>query len=389
MPVNLSFIGRTCALLLTCFLVACGGSDSTDTHDDTLDSSNIINRDNPNICNQTNTAINWPALESVRCNSLSDYGLFNGQPNQVNSSTSGIHYQLNSELFSDYARKYRYIYLPKQDSKISYKQDDSLELPVGTVLVKVFALPSISTNHKSENIIEVRLMVQRDNGWIFIPYVWDETTQDGYLAIGGSTAPVRFEHNGEPLEFNYESPTLLRCGNCHQVAKENKLTFLPIGPKIRHLNRTITVDNQEVNQLEHWQSLGLIELPKAAKDLPYAPGWRDTSKSLQDRAKAYLDINCAYCHNPYGAAALSGLRLEYTRKSLDRSHGVCNSSHGWRGGGFDIWPGRGAESSIPKRMGLDGATDRMPPIGRVVSDDEAIDLLIEWIDSMPEVQCSS
>lgn len=380
-------IGRICALLTVLTLVACG-SDSASSDPNNSSSNHKTDRPNPIVCNQNDQEINWQALETVRCNLLSDYGLFNSAPNQIKASKGGIHYQLNSELFSDHARKYRYIYLP-ENTKIGYQQDDSLDFPVGTVLVKVFALPSISTADASEHIVEVRLMVRRQSGWIFIPYVWDETSQDAYLAIGGSKTPVRFQHNGEQLDFDYESPSLQRCGSCHQVKKNEKTAFLPIGPKIRHLNRSINVNNKEVNQLEYWQSLGLIDLPAAAKNLPYAPNWRDNTKPLQDRAKAYLDINCAHCHNPYGAAALSGLRLEYTRANIDRSHGVCNSSHGWRGGGFDIWPGHGKESSIPRRMEMNEATDRMPPIGRAVSDDEAVLLIQEWIDSMPEVQCSS
>lgn len=372
------YLGRFCALFLFLLQVSCGS--------DSIDNNNT--QEQVASCESTSNTINWLALQNLRCEWLSDYGLFNGLPSVSSNSKSGIHYKLGSELFSDHARKYRYIYLPA-NTKIGYQQDSSLSFPLGTVLVKVFALPDTSTEVASEEIIEIRLMVLRENGWIFIPYVWDVAKQDAYLAISGSDTSVSFKHNGQQLDFTYESPTLLQCGNCHQVVQDKMHAFLPIGPKIRHLNRSINVNNKEVNQLEYWQSLGLIDLPAAAKNLPYAPNWRDNTKPLQDRAKAYLDINCAHCHNPYGAAALSGLRLEYTRANIDRSHGVCNSSHGWRGGGFDIWPGHGKESSIPRRMEMNEATDRMPPIGRAVSDDEAVLLIQEWIDSMPEVQCSS
>lgn len=386
MPIGFTDIGRICALLAAFVLSSCGsGSANTDQN-----SSPAIktHRANPSVCHQKSGLINWLALARVRCNLLSNYRLFGGYPNQISSSNGGIYYQLNSELFTDHARKYRYIYLP-DNTKIGYQLNEPLDFPVGTVLVKVFALPDISTDKSSEKIIEVRLMVHRKNGWIFIPYVWDDSIKDARLAIGGSKTPIRFAHKNEHLDFTYESPSLQRCGHCHQIKQNNKTVFLPIGPKTRHLNRSITVDNKEVNQLEHWQSLRLIELSDNASKLPYAPDWRDKSAPLQDRAKAYLDINCAYCHNPNGAASLSGLRLDYSHKSLDRSHGVCNSSHGWRGGGFDIWPGRGEKSSIPRRMQMNEAADRMPPIGRAVSDDDAVKLMQKWIDSMPPQECTS
>lgn len=89
------------------------------------------------------------------------------------------------------------------------------------------------------------------------------------------------------------------------------------------------------------------------------------------------------------AGLLSGLRLEYWRTQIDYSHGVCNSAHGWRGGGYDIWPGQGNKSSLPLRMELSEAIDRMPPIGRVVTDEDAVSLIRLWIDSMPPKECIS
>lgn len=129
-------------------------------------------------------------------------------------------------------------------------------------------------------------------------------------------------------------------------------------------------------------------LPEDFSTIDLSPDWKNESYSLEVRAKSYLDINCAHCHREEGAASLSGLRLEFGRKSIDYNHGVCNSAHGWRGGGFDIWPGRSDLSSLPQRMTFSAAPDRMPPLGRSVVDSDAVELIKQWIDSMPYQECS-
>ncbi len=62
---------------------------------------------------------------------------------------------------------------------------------------------------------------------------------------------------------------------------------------------------------------------------------------------------------------------------------MCNSSHGWRGGGFDIWPGRGDISSIPIRMRHAATKDRIPPIGRNSVDEETAVLVMHRVVGLP------
>src|SRR5699024_5357228 len=129
------------------------------------------------------------------------------------------------------------------------------------ILVKVIALPTASTSSPEERIAEVRLMVLRDSGWIFIPYVWDETLKDARLSLSGTLIPASFFANEKQLDFIYESPSQQRCEQCHQTRAEGTLTFVPIGPKVRLLNRSDEIESQIVNQLKHWQMQGIIDLP--------------------------------------------------------------------------------------------------------------------------------
>lgn len=377
-------------ILFSIFLVACFDSsgDSENNQDTSKDiyTQDIKNlNENPAACTSENEGINWDALNTTACNWLSDYNLFSGTPNHPeNIRSPGLPYELNSALFTDYAHKYRYIILP-ENTHVNFHTTETFDFPIGTVLVKVFALPLESYDNPQDKIIEVRLQIKRSHGWILIPYVWHPDSNDAYLHLFGKPIEHNFTHLDEPITFNYQIPSTGTCQQCHQ--DENG--FAPIGPKARNLNRYINYSNTVVNQLRLWESLNMLEgLPADLSEIDTMPAWTDESHSLEDRAKAYLDINCAHCHSDHGAAALSGLRLEYWRKSLDHTHGVCNSSHGWRGGGYDIWPGEGEVSSITRRMNMTEAKDRMPPIGRILVDQKAVELMKLWIDSMPYQNCS-
>jgi uncharacterized repeat protein (TIGR03806 family) len=369
-------------LLLTLLLIACGSEPNGD--DDAISVDPEVGENNE-LCKNSG-GINWQALLATECQKLSDYNLFNDSTDpRYGARIGGVNYQLNSELFTDHARKYRYVFM-SPGTQASFVDTEVLNFPVGSAFVKVFALPE-DTSEPEENIIEVRLMIHRSSGWVGLPYVWDDEVQDGYLDLSGESVPFNMLHKGEVYSDYYTVPTYGSCRNCHQY--NGSMTL--IGPKARLLNKQIMIEGESINQLLYWQQKGLLAeggLPSNISGVEYAPDWRDETESLADRAKAYLDINCAHCHRPEGSASLSGLKMEFGRKDIDYDHGVCNSAHGWRGGGFDIWPGDSDNSSMPLRMTLSGAPDRMPPLGRSLVDLEAVELIKQWIDAMPYKECA-
>ncbi len=369
-------------LLLT--LIGCG-EDTTQTSDPLVELINQLPQ-NPTECEVKDSKVNYQALSSQRCNWLSDYNLFlNIGSNSFTTNGQGISYEINSALFTDFSDKFRFMFVPDQQA-LQYQEFIDFDFPTGSTLVKVFSLST-----KDENkIIEVRLSIKRDNGWIYLPFIWLDNLQDAFLYRGGHKVNAQVESNRELIQFTYEIPTSSSCLECHKgELKTDEASFHPIGLKARHLNKDINYQGGQINQLTLWKNLGLLTgLPEDLTQIDTLPDWRDESVNLQDRAKAYLDINCAHCHSEGGSAALSGLRLEYWRKSISHAHGVCNSSHGWRGGGFDIWPGRGDISSIPIRMRHTEAKDRMPPIGRSLVDEDAAALVSAWIDSLPSQECA-
>ena len=68
---------------------------------------------------------------------LSEYGFFQDMNNQI-PSDGVLPYDLISPLFSDYADKLRFIYIPENEIA-TYKPNKVFDFPNGTALIKTFA----------------------------------------------------------------------------------------------------------------------------------------------------------------------------------------------------------------------------------------------------------
>ena len=162
---------------------------------------------------------------------------------------------------------------------------------------------------------------------------------------------------------------------------------MPIGPKIKQLNHSITYeDGTKENQLTKWMKLGYLNAtPDAIARITPLVGMNDAQASLDARSRSYLDVNCGHCHNPKGPASTSGLYLNYEQK--DPFHwGVLKSpvAAGIGAGTFkfDINPGQGKASIMTYRMNSVHPGIMMPEIGRVSIHTEGVALIEKWIDSL-------
>ena len=105
---------------------------------------------------------------------LSEYGLFKDLAARI-TDASLFRYELNNPLFTDYALKIRYIYIPPDAGPaLIGKSSEVLAFPIGTVLVKTFAYPQ-TFEKPNENIrfIETRLLIHKKEGWKAYPYIWN------------------------------------------------------------------------------------------------------------------------------------------------------------------------------------------------------------------------
>lgn len=83
---------------------------------------------------------------------------------------------------------------------------------------------------------------------------------------------------------------------------------MPAGLKMRNLNREVVRNNASINQLSYLQQTGVLS-PVDAGKLAVLPDWQNEKYTIKERVRAYLEVNCAHCHNDKGSCASSALRF--------------------------------------------------------------------------------
>jgi len=102
------------------------------------------------------TAEGYPAA-------LSDYRLFADLSHRTPAARV-TPYHLNTPLFSDYAEKERYLYVPA-GAQAGYDADKVLDLPIGSALIKTFGYHQ----NGAFRPLETRLLLHRTSGWVADP----------------------------------------------------------------------------------------------------------------------------------------------------------------------------------------------------------------------------
>ncbi len=386
------------------------------------------------LCNKSGrpNEINWDALAKVNCPTLSQYNLFsNDQDPRSTPNGNGVPFVLNSKLFSDYATKYRVLFMPEGGKAVFVEGTErspntTLNFPVGTVLAKTFAFTDESNG--TETPVETRLLIKRQNSsgqaiWDGIPYIW-ETNASGKrvarLAMGGGKVPASWHfkdvNSGELLTGSTDSytiPNANQCITCHSN-DDQPAGSAPIGLKPRNLNRAYVPESSfmgnsgqggfpQVNQLKYWKDQGLLAGAPSfnldgngvATNVERLPKWNvpgDSGKEpgsaadIEDRVRAYLEVNCQHCHNDRGAASNTGYYLDHFRK-VGASYGICKRPTATGGGSCDrtrvIIPGSADQSIVSCRVAEPTDPEKkMPPIARSVAHTEASALLDLWINTV-------
>lgn len=324
--------------------------------------------------------VNDEALMAARpARLLSAYGLFSNPASQQPADRV-IPYDLQVPLFTDYAEKYRFAYVPAGMSAI-YDNTEVFDFPVGSVLVKTFAYPAdLRAPDVAVKLIETRLLIHQATGWTAWAYVWNEDQTDAALKVAGKVIPVSFiDKAGAAQSINYIVPNKNQCKGCHSFDR----AITPIGPKARNLNKGYGADG--ANQIERWQSLGMLTGTPATHELPVLPSMHDLDAPIGSRARAYLDINCAHCHRAEGPGSTSGLFLTYGESNPTTWGYKKRPVAAGRGSGgftYDIAPGDADASILLFRMASTDPGVMMPEVGRTMVHTEGLDLIRNWIKQL-------
>ncbi len=310
---------------------------------------------------------------------LSEYNFFDGELKNLNPTFGVIPYDLISPLFSDYAHKKRFIWMPN-GVKATYIDDYSpLNFPTGTVLIKNFYYDNVQPGNETQ-IIETRLMYKKADDWEFAKYVWNEEQTEAYFSNDGSNIDLTWEENGSIKNVNYRIPSRAECFTCH-----NKFdTPVPIGPKPQNLNRDYEYTDGTNNQLIKLIEIGYLD-NNIPSNIDTTVRWDDDSQTLKSRVRSYLDINCAHCHSDNSYCEYRSMRFAYRDSNTNENLGICvepetqfipNSSI--------IKPNDTDLSILYYRLNTIDESFRMPLFGRTLKHEEGVRLIEEWITSLTD-----
>lgn len=324
-------------------------------------------------------------IDAVPYAKLSTYAFFTGELKNLNPNTKVLPYEPASSLFTDYASKKRFIWMPN-GVKANYDGDDkSLNFPVGTVLIKNFYYNTIQPGNTTK-IIETRLMIKKSSGWIFAEYLWNDAQTEAELVTGtdftsGSSKNITFKKdNGDVITTDYRIPSETECLACHKL--DNKP--IPIGVKPQNLNISYNYPNGIKNQLQKLVDEGYLQ--SYPSSIVSTVNYKDTSKPIDIRLRSYLDINCAHCHQENARCDYRAIRLSFSQTTALSKIGVCVMADEPIDPSLEriITPGNPAKSVMYFRLNSINENNRMPLLGRTIVHDEGVDLLKQWINTLTQ-----
>lgn len=313
---------------------------------------------------------------------LSEYGFFEGPIAKLRPAAQVYAYSINSPLFTNYAYKKRFIYLP-EGTAMTVENGDSIAFPEGSVLIKNFYYPEdFRLSEGDQRILETRLLVKSSENWEPLNYIWNAEQTAATLDYLGRDVPVSWTHSdGELKTITYPIPNVNQCKDCHNSNGK----VVPVGPRISQWNRINPVLAPDQNQLIYFTKNKLLQGFSPTANHPKLPEWENTEAPLIPRAKSYLEANCAHCHNPNGSAKNSGLYLNFTEND-PRKNGIYKPPvAAGKGSGnlqFSIVPGQPEKSIMLYRMQSTEPGVMMPETGQAVVHQQGVALIAAYIRAL-------
>lgn len=307
---------------------------------------------------------------------LVDTGLYGpGRPDGI--ADQNRPYVPQYPLWTDGAAKARWVYLPP-GTTIDVSNMDDWDFPAGTKFWKEFAFDG--------RRVETRLLWKVSSSrWVAGSYVWNEDGTDATLAPPQGVRGVAEVAPGR----RHSIPSRADCAACHGERRTAPLGFNPL---------QLSTD-RDPNAI-HAEPLmpGMVTLATLVDERrlsPAAPGLVDhppriaASHPRTRTVLGYLSANCGGCHDGSDSLSVAIPSLRYPALLRD-GDAVAQSLVGqptkWQvpgrsdGTSVLIDPSAPEQSAILARMHSRRPSSQMPPLGTVVRDQEAIDLLTTWVE---------
>jgi len=280
-------------------------------------------------------------------------------------------------LWSDGAIKRRWVFLPP-GTTIDTTDPGNWSFPVGTRFWKEFSF------HGRK--VETRMLWHDTaDDWIFATYAWNEDQTDAVLAPSEGIAAVADIGGGK----RHSIPGEIDCASCHGTARSGPLGF----------NALQLSTDRDPNAI-HGEPLapGMTTLETLEREHLLSPSRPEyvaspprihASSPLTRTALGYFAGNCGFCHNNTHEIGPSFPSLKHSDIADGDAiaTGLLAYSTAWQlpgrtGGTRLLEPASPLDSALLARMRSRSPSSQMPPLGTVLRDDAAIDLIGKWIASL-------
>lgn len=308
-------------------------------------------------------------------------------------------YSVQSPLWSDGAQKRRWMALPG-GSHVGYAEQGPWQFPEGTVFIKHFGMLLDERAPDEVVRLETRFLVAAQGGGFFgLVYKWDDDQRDARLLLDGAEEVLDIvAADGSMRQQRYTYPSQRACGACHSArsgyvmgARTAQLDgeYRPSAGELSPLAESAGDDPPPAHQhaprqLAAWAELDVFDAPvaEALSAHEHLVPLADEAAPLEARVRSYWDSNCSSCHNE--AAPFPSWDARFSTP-LD-AQGVLLATPRSGLAADDvrlIVPGDAERSLIYLRSKSEQPDMRMPPLLRNRVDERYVELLREWIESLP------
>jgi mono/diheme cytochrome c family protein len=307
---------------------------------------------------------------------LSATGLF-ADIEDLSPSPGLLPYEPNLRFWSDHADKRRWFAIPDADGLMAWARDANWTFPTGMLWVKHFDLELTRGDPATARRIETRVLVKTDDGAYGVSYRWNDAQTEATLVPDeGVEFNLDVVEDGVPDVQRWAIPGRSSCLTCHTPQAGRALSF-----NTRQLNRNLSIHGFFGNQLDLLHTGGYFANdPDSPNVLPRHLRPDETSYPVEARVRSFLAVNCAYCHQDGGTVAGANWdgRPELTLAETGLVYGVANNNGGDPANRLVV-PGDTPHSIVLSRVSASNGFTRMPPLGTNELDQEAIDLIADWI----------
>lgn len=283
-------------------------------------------------------------------------------------------------LWTDGARKSRWVRLP-DGATIDAGDADRWVFPVGTRFWKEFAF--------GDRRVETRMIWRSsERTWSYATYVWNDAQTDAVLAPADGVESSAEVAPGK----RHVIPSVEDCRTCHENTGTPVLGFTALqlsddrDPLAPHADAP-AADGLTVSVLVNERLLAPVA-DDLARRSPRIPGDPTTRAAL-----GYLTANCGHCHNEQSSVATvrMPLRLPAFASPADVTRAIdallartsqWDPPHAVAGSTRVVAAGAAESSALFQRMRSRRPSAQMPPLGTMLADGDALDLLSRWIEGL-------